>query len=357
VSGLRIGVNALYLLPGGVGGTEIYLRSLLDALGAIDGKNLYTLFTNRETGTELGPSAPNFRCQETRVRASFRPGRLLYEQVVLPFTTQLDVLFNPGFTAPVLSRCPQVTVFHDLQHKRRPEHFRWFDLPFWNLFLWASAKRSDRIIAVSEATRADVEKYYRHPRVTVIHHGVDDRMFDLVRTPRDYLLCVSTLHPHKNLDRLVRAFARVRKRHPEYRLVLAGLKGFHTAAVERLVQELGIAAAVSIPGWVPRERLYEMYASAQGFVYPSTFEGFGMPLLEAMAAGIPVACSAIEPLRSLAAGAALLFDPMDDAAMEDAIERVMSGQAPQGGRERARSFSWRNTAIATLATLEQAAAG
>src|SRR6185369_302247 len=124
---LRIGVNALYLIPGGVGGTEIYLRSLLAALARIDAANRYFVFTNRETGMDLTPSAPNFTAVSMRVRAERRPARIFWEQTVLPLAAarrQIDVLFNPGFTSPLYCVSPKVTVFHDLQYKRHPEFFR-----------------------------------------------------------------------------------------------------------------------------------------------------------------------------------------------------------------------------------------
>ena len=139
---LHIGVNALYLIPGGVGGTEIYLRHLLEALAEIDAKNRYFIFTNRETGTDLTPARSNFRALRQAVRAAFRPARILWEQTVLPVVVAahgIDVLLNPGFTAPLICGCPQVTVFHDLQHKRHPEHFRWFDLPVWRFLLYWTA--------------------------------------------------------------------------------------------------------------------------------------------------------------------------------------------------------------------------
>src|SRR6185436_11290429 len=174
----RIGVNALYLIPGGVGGTEIYLRELLAALGRIDSANDYFIFANLETAADLAPKQANVHWTPQAVHAKSRPARILWEQFALPIEAsryKLDVLFNPGFTGPVLGTFPSVTVFHDLQHKRHPEYFRWFDLPFWRLLLWVSAHRSRRLIAVSEATRADLHRYYRIPaeRVSVVHHGVD----------------------------------------------------------------------------------------------------------------------------------------------------------------------------------------
>src|ERR1700730_13414658 len=254
-----IGVNALYLIPGGVGGTEIYLRELLAALAELDQVNEYLVFTNLETPSDLVPKQANFHWKPQAVHARFRPARILWEQVALPFEAvrcRLDVLFNPGFTAPVFSPCRQVTVFHDMQHKRSPEHFRWFDLPFWRLLLWASAHRSQRLIAHAQSTRADLLHYYRLPRrrIDVIPLGVEARFFGLDRTNLEpYVLCVSTLHPHKNIERLIRAYGR-RKR--DFRLTLAGMRGFHTRPLERLIAELGVADSVQLTGWIAREELY-----------------------------------------------------------------------------------------------------
>ena len=351
---VRIGVNALYLIPGGVGGTEIYLRSLLQALAEIDAVNQYFVFTNQETGSDLVPAGrPNFKHVPLNIRAAFRPGRILYEQFVLPFVNpRVDVMFNPGFTAPVLHR-HNVTVFHDLQHKRHPEHFRWFDLPFWNLLLWASARFSKRLISVSNATRDDLRQFYGVDSA-VVHHGVDPVFFEIARQRsaaalEPFLLCVSTLHPHKNIDRLVRAFAKFREKRPEFRLVLAGMKGFFAQQVEAQVLASGVEDAVRITGWIAREELLDLYRRAQAFVYPSTFEGFGMPVLEALAAEIPLACSDIEPMRGLANGDAILFDPSSDDAMTSALLQL--ADAPPRSNGRIQDFTWTRTAQATLRVL------
>jgi glycosyltransferase involved in cell wall biosynthesis len=341
----RIGVNALYLIPGGVGGTEIYLRNLLDALARIDAVNQYVVFTNRETGADLVPKQPNFLQDPEPVRAAFRPARILWEQVVLPSAVkrrQIDVLFNPGFTGPVICPCPQVTVFHDLQHKRHPEYFRWFDLPFWNLMLWMSARRSRGLIAVSEATRDDLARYYGR-EAEVIHHGVEREFFEIAvkHDPADYLLCASTSHPHKNLDRLLRVHSAMKDAPP---LVLTGVRGFAAKEIE------GVAGpSVRILGWIPREQLYELFRRARGFIYPSTFEGFGMPVSEAMAAGVPVACSDIPPLREIGGDTVHYFDPSSDGAVRDAIERLSAGSIPtQNAQRRASEFTWEKCARATL---------
>jgi glycosyltransferase involved in cell wall biosynthesis len=356
----RIGVNALYLIPGGVGGTEIYLRALLSAMAAIDSANQYFVFTNRETGPDLVPDAANFTQVPQGVRAAGRPARLLWEQTALPLAAlrlQLDVLFNPGFTAPLYSPCPQVTVFHDLQHKRHPEYFRWFDLPFWKFFLFWSAQVSQCILADSEATAADLRAWYRLPerKLRVVPLGVDAAFFDLAarRCPEPFLLAVSTLHPHKNLDGLLRAFAQFRPAHPEFRLVVCGIHGFFSVPLHALRDSLGLAGAVDFPGWIPRAELHQLYSRAWAFIYPSLFEGFGLPVLEALAAGVPTACSDIEPLSGIAAAAALKFNPADPDAIVEAMHRIATDATLRRhlaaeGPVRAAQFSWRATAKATL---------
>ncbi len=342
---LRIGVNALYLIPGGVGGTEIYLRNLLKALAAIDSANQYIVFTNRETGADLVPKQANFLHAPQDVRASFRPGRILWEQLILPFAItkqRIDVLFNPGFTAPIVCGAPMVTVFHDLQHKRHPEYFRWFDLPFWKFFLWASVRRSRGLIAVSGATRDDLQRYYG-VAAQVIHHGVEPQFFEIAerRQVKDYLLCASTSHPHKNLERLLRVHREVRGLPP---LVITGVRGFAAAEVEKLAGD-----SVRITGWVPREELYELFRGARGFIYPSMFEGFGMPVLEAMAAGVPVACSNIPPLREIAGSTVHYFDPSSDSEIGAALRLLADGTiSTEAATERAREFTWDKTARETL---------
>src|ERR1019366_2128007 len=240
----------------------------------------------------------------------------------------LDVLLNPGFTAPLFCPCPQVTVFHDLQHRRHPEYFRWFDRPFWQFFLFWSAHVSRLLLTVSDATAVDLVKYYRVPesKVWVTPEGVDAVFFDIGRRrrPEPFLLTVSTLHPHKNLDGLLRAFAGFRPTHPEFRLVVCGLHGFSTGALHDLRDSLGLRDAVD--------------------------------------AAIPTACSGIEPLRSIAGGAALEFDPLDAEAIADAMRRITDDEAlrarlGEAGPRRAAQFSWRATAEGTLAALVEAGRG
>ncbi|MGC2661555.1 MAG: glycosyltransferase family 1 protein [Bryobacteraceae bacterium] len=362
---MKVGVNALYLLPGAVGGTEIYLRQLLRAIAQEDRENEYLVFTNRETGADLVPASPRFYYCPQELSAAFRPARILYEQLRLPARLKqerVDVLFNPGFTTPCFCGIPMVTVFHDLQHIRHPEHFKRVDLPFWQLLLWVAAKRSRRLIADSEATRNDILQHYRGvppEHIVTIHLGVEEEFFRLARQIDDvspYLLCVSTLHPHKNIERLLHVFQKIHGNRPTLRLVLPGVRGFNTERIEQLVETLQLASAVTITGWIPREELYRLYSGATLFVYPSTFEGFGLPVLEAMAARVPVACSAIPPLKEIAGDAALFFDPASESEIQSAIERLLdeplaAQDLVSRGNIRARQFSWATTARKTVDVL------
>jgi len=364
---MRVGVNALYLIPGAVGGTEIYLRALLPALAHIDPANQYFIFTNRETGPDLVPAAPNFIHAPQAVHAASRPARILWEQTLLPLAARrlrLDVMLNPGFTAPLLCPCPQVTVFHDLQHKRHPEYFRWFDRPFWRFFLYWAARRSKSLIAISGATAGDLRRFYPRLSASKIHvvpQGVDPAFagIRMRRRPEFFLLTVSTLHPHKNLDGLLRAFAIFRRRHPDLRLVVGGMHGFFSGPLHELRKSLGLEEAVDFPGWIPREQVYDLYARAWAFVFPSRFEGFGLPVLEAMAAGIPMACSNVEPMAGLAGDSAVMFDPEDVDAMAAAMVRItedetLRAQLAEAGPRQAAKYSWKATAEGTLAAIVEA---
>jgi glycosyltransferase involved in cell wall biosynthesis len=356
---IRIGINALFLIPGGVGGTEIYIRNLLAALGEADSKNQYFVIRNAESTSDLVPKRANFVDCPQPVRAAFRPARIAYEQTILVgeiMKLKLDVLLNAGTTAPLLSPVPMVTVFYDLQYKRHPEFFRWFDLPFWRILMPASARRSKRIVAMSESARADLVAFFPWTRniIDIIPHAVED-VFSKIALRRDevrddqFVLAVSTLHPHKNLAKLIEAFAEFRKAAPTYRLVVVGLKGFETESLLSLRTKLGLEESVEFPGWIPRDDLYDLFTRARAFIYPSRFEGFGIPVLEAMTAGIPTACSSIPPLREIGADAVRYFDPDSAADIRDALFDVTHDDGLRAklralGPQRAARYSWATNA-------------
>jgi glycosyltransferase involved in cell wall biosynthesis len=169
---------------------------------------------------------------------------------------------------------------------------------------------------------------------------------------------VSTIDPNKNLEKLIRVYGGLRGEFPKLRLVLAGMRGAQTAKVEAVVDELGLRPWVRITGWIPRSEIFSLYERATAFVYPSTFEGFGLPVLEAMAAGVPLACSRIDPLLEVAGDAGFFFDPASDQEMAQAIWRLLtepgeSARQVERGRIRALGFTWEESARKTLAVFDQ----
>jgi glycosyltransferase involved in cell wall biosynthesis len=373
---LRIGINALFLIPGGVGGTEIYLRNLLAALARLDSENEYFVFINAESAGQgtlpLTPQAPNFRAVPCAVRAVNRPARLVWEQFCLPAQAalhKLDVLFSPGFTSPLLTfRCPKVTVIHDLQHVRQPENFRPAELAAWRALVWISARFSQHVVTVSQSSKRDIMEAYGLPagRVTVIPHGVEEAFFDPAAAPAvgralavPYLLSVSTIHPHKNWSRWLEAYGQLAAEGCAHHLVIAGLRGNYYEKLRKLIEQRRLEGRVHITGWLPRPELLALFRHADALVFPSTFEGFGMPVLEAMAAGVPVACSDIAPLRELAAEAALFFDPYSPGSIAGAVRSLVQDSGlrrrlTEQGRRHAARFTWRRAARETLAVLRNA---
>jgi glycosyltransferase involved in cell wall biosynthesis len=370
-SPLRIGINLLFLIPGGVGGTEIFARNVLLALAEFDHVNQYFVFRNNETEPGIVPDQSNFIDCPQRVHATFRPARIIYEQtllVVAIMRRKLDVVLNAGYTAPLLCTVPMVTVSYDLHYKVHPENFRAIDLLFWRILLPASAHRSTRLVTMSEAARRQLEEHYGwYDRpIDVVPHGIEAR-FEAIARARGanparerFILAVSTLGPNKNYDCLLRAYKRFHRNRPDIRLVIVGIKGSQSDALVALREELGLNDAVTFTGWIPREDLYQLYEDALAFVYPSKFEGFGIPVLEAIAAGIPTACSAIPSLDEIAARCARFFDPNDVEDLELALREITAPTASQGatiaiGRERAQAFGWKHSAVKLLNSLRSAA--
>lgn len=372
---LRIGVNALYLIPGGVGGTEIYLRNLLAALAEIDTENHYSVFVNRETvraEPPLAPAAGNFHAVVCPIHARNRPARLVWEQLVLPARAaklRIDVLFSPGFTSPLIATCPKVTVIHDLQHVRQPENFGRLELAAWRASVWTSVHFSRALITVSENSRHDIVEVYgiRADRVHAIAHGVEPEFFRLCQDasltrpiPQPYLLSVSTVHPHKNWGRWLEAFHALAAEGLPHHLIMAGVEGNYSRQLTKAIERWGLGERVHRLGWVERRTLLALFRFADALVFPSTFEGFGMPVLEAMAAGLPVACSDIPPLHEAAGPAAVYFDSESVESIAAAVRRLLSDAALRAhlatlGRENAAGFTWPRAAERTLAVLREAA--
>ena len=373
-----IGINALYLLPGKVGGSETYLRNLAKGLAAIDRKNEYVVFINRESDGSIEVPAPNFRIVLCPFCAANRPLRILWEQGVLPRYVKrhnIDILLSAGMTAPVVCPRPSVVMLFDLQHINQPGNFPWYYLPFLKSIIYASAKSADGVLTISHQVKNDIVRSYHLPpdRIEVTHLAVNHAIFSLHGTPdmvtvksryglpdRFILYAASSL-PHKNHERLLHAFRSVREQVPEMKLVLIGARDKGETALIRHIRALGLEQAVLLLGWLPFEDVPSIYRASEAFVFPTLHEGFGLPIIEAMACGVPVVCSNREPLLEVAGDAALFVDPLSPAEIAKAVISVVTDMPIRQhliskGLVRSSAFTWEATAKKTLAFLTTIAA-
>lgn len=375
---MHVGVDTLFLIPEGVGGSETYLRNVLRELSARDERITYTLFTNRENaGTFEVDAAADFREMPCAINAVNRPARLLYEYGVLPRRVRragVDVLFAPGFTTPTNPGYASVAAILDMRHIDLPKSFTPLFHAIHARLTRHAARSSTQILTLSEHAKRRIVEVYKVPpeKVTVSHLAAEPiyfapiadaevaRVRETYGLHRPYILSVATLHPHKNLDTLIEAFAALRATSDTAtQLALVGLQGEAATALREKVRAAGLAGEVVLTGWVPDADLPALYRGAKVFVLPSRYEGFGIPVLEAMASGVPVITTTAASLPEVAGDAALLFDPNDTMALIVALRRVLTDTTLRQtlivrGHERARQFTWRATAQRTLEALQGA---
>ncbi len=374
---MRIGINTLFLIPSKVGGSETYLRKTLAELVALGDSHEYVLFCNRENaGTFPQAARVNVTDVRCRVGATCRPRRILFEQLRLPKLVRrhsIDVLWSPGYTAPLRLGCPSVVSTFDMQFVHHPEDFAGMARAATRFLVPRAARRADAILTLSEHSKADIVTYCRVPaeRVHVTYLAADETaggdipddeqatLLARLGLSEPYILTVANAWPHKNMPALVRAHAMLAERCAR-QLVLVGICGRGMAEVNAAIAQSPRADRIVLTGWLSARELWIVYRNAAVFAFPSLFEGFGLPVLEAMAAGVPVVSSNAASLPEVYGDAALAVDPTDETAMAGALERVLDDEAlardlVERGRRNLTRFSWRRTAEQTLKVIEQAA--
>ena len=368
--GACVGLNALLHSPDQsyrAAGVSRYIEQLLTWLPRVDGSLTYTAFVNR--------SAVRWPSWHEHVpgRATRHPAvRILWEQLALPSASRragLDLLHAPVNVGPLRGSCPLVVTLHDLSFYRYPELFRPGRRFYQQAMTQQTVRRAACVIAVSESTRADAIDLLGVPRdrVTVIPNGVGEEMrplqdpealraFRAARgLPRQMILFLGTLEPRKNITTLLEAYALLRRQPPlDHKLVIAGGKGWYYGAIASTVERLHIEDDVLFPGYVPESDKSLWYNAADLFVYPSLYEGFGLPPLEAMACGTPAIVSNVSALPEVVGEAALLVDPRDTEALAAAMHGLLSDDERrrslrEAGLRRAQAYSWRETVTKTAA--------
>jgi len=366
---MRVAIDARKLHDFGIG---TYIRNLLRHLARRDSQTEYVLLCHDADRPGLAALGPNFR----PVREP-SPNYSVREQLHVPLVVRRerpDVYHAPHYVLPMGLGCRTVVTIHDCIHLRFPHY-----LPGRLAHLYARASmrhaaiRSDRLITVSEASKRDIIHYFDVPpeKIEVIYNAIDERfgldppeeavarVRERYQLDHQFVLYVGNIKPHKNLVRLIEAFAAVRQRSfDQLKLLIIGDEISKLPSLRRAVHSHKLHKHVRFLGFLPDDMLAILYRLASVFVFPSLYEGFGLPPLEAMASGTPVVTSNLSSLAEVAGDAAVLVDPYDVDAIADGIRRVLTDPAladdlRRKGLLRAREFSWQASVARTQAIYQR----
>jgi glycosyltransferase involved in cell wall biosynthesis len=351
------------------GGVKVYTKRLLPLLFSYGSRHHFVLIY--QNSKLLGTYAQYKNVEEVAVGL---PGTVTWDQLAVPWVARqkrLDLIFNPKFTIPFFTKAKTMFVLHGSEWFVIPEHFLKHDQWYFNLFVPLYCRHSDAFAAVSNAVKADVVKHtgVDARKVFPIHNGFDPDIFQPVRDPvrlsavrekyklpERFILWCGQIESRKNIARLLRAFASIRNDVP-HQLVLAGEQRWSTRAELQVMEDLQLQDRVYFPGWIQHGDLPAVYSLADLFAFPSLYEGFGIPLIEAMACGCPVVaadtCAAPEVLD----GSGWLVDPLSVEDIAAGMKKVLFDPQLRAamvakGLERSKAFSWDQCAKQVLAVFD-----
>lgn len=365
---MRIGIDA-HMIGSRETGNETYCLGLVEGLSKLRDGNQYVVYlSSKETLIELDDQ-PNF---ERRVLAhGSSVWRLAAGYAQASRIDKLDLL-HVTYNTPLFTKCPQVVAVHDISYAHFPEFFSKRDLRLLSKYVPYSVRSARHVLTLSQSAADDIANVYGVPRekLTVVPlaarktytHVADPALVGEVRErfglAGPYILAVGNLQPRKNLSRLVEAFAQLPRSLRDLKLVLVGKAQWQQSQVYERVKDLNLEDRVVFTGYVTDDELALLYHSSQALVYPSLYEGFGLPILEAMACGTPVICSNTSSMPEVAGDAALLIDPLNVGEMSEAIAQVAGSGSVRAelaarGLRRNAQFTWQETARQTANVYEK----
>jgi glycosyltransferase involved in cell wall biosynthesis len=369
---MLVGIDASRALRMPRTGTENYSLYLIRALAALDTQHLWRLYADRQPPAGL--------IEGERVEWRVMPWPRLWTHMRLAWevtSNPPDVLFVPAHVIPAVRRCPAVVTVHDLGYLYHGAAHRPLDRGYLRASTQWNARVAHAVLADSEATREDLVAHTGcDPTKIVVAYPAgaeglapvtDAALLAQVQgqygTGERYWLYLGTLQPRKNLETLIAAFARLSLEGAwpaDIRLVLAGKPGWYYERIAACAAESGVSERIVFPGYVAPDDVAPLLSGALGFVLPSWYEGFGLPVQEAMACGTPVICSNVSSLPEVAGDAALLFDPRDTDALAEAMARLWQEPAlrdvlARRGPAQAARFTWERCAETVLSVLESVA--
>lgn len=365
---MRIGINLLYLLPGIVGGTETYATELMRELAISAPEHEFIVFVNQEAAEWPLPEASNTTRVICKVTGSNRAIRYLYEQLKLPLLLRqwkIDLVHSLGYVGPIFALCPHIITIHDLNFidlaQSIPFHRR-FPLKFFSTF---SAKNSDAVITVSKYSKSRIHEYMNlaDGKIQVIYEAPKQepagfepvKWQDLVHQyniQKPYIVAFGGRSLHKNIITLFKAFAELNSDYEHYQLVVIGHlpANVDMAAIQK---QKNLRGRVRSTGYVPDSHIHPLLVHAELLALPSLYEGFGLPVLEAQQANVPVVCSTAASLPEIAGDGAIFFDPTSYKDLARVMTLVLEDNELQNqlirrGQENLQRFSWQKTALDTL---------
>jgi glycosyltransferase involved in cell wall biosynthesis len=371
MAALRVGIDA-HSIGSGQSGNETYYRTLLQGLDRVDGAHEYVVYgTNHSALLDLRLDRKRFRIYQVKPATPY--ARIPFAMPWKANHDRLDV-FHAQFIVPPFLKCRTVTTIPDIAFEHYPEFFPAYHVAWSRRLVPWSARRADHVITVSQYSKSDLVNLYNvdPEKITVTYEAAEEDYYprdrerareyiaERYRLERPFVLYVGRIQARKNLIRLVEAFRQVRRAGFEYDLVLVGKSEWNNEPVAARIVELGLSRNVVITGYVPQEDLPWFYNAADVFAYPSFFEGFGLPVMEAMACGTPVITSAGSSLEEIAGGAALIVDPRDLNSIKVALERLLGDKTLRrdlghAGIGRSSKFEPNRTALETLSVYRHVA--